>query len=192
MPLKQLTLDEFCAALAARTPVPGGGAVAATVAAQSAALLGMVLEFTVDKPAHAQHDSVNRTALERVRYLRARALDLADVDSAAYAALNTLWKLPKDSPARASAWDGTVMAAIDSPQSILMLAAELARLAETLKNCTNPHLASDLAIAHDLAHVAARAAAHNVRVNLPSVNDPQVRAAAEARMRDTLAAAGAA
>jgi formiminotetrahydrofolate cyclodeaminase len=74
----------------------------------------------------------------------------------------------------------------------LTLAAEVSRLASALEGSTNPMLASDLAIALDLAHVAARAAAHNVSVNLPSVSDPLARAAAEARMRDTLAAAGAA
>jgi formiminotetrahydrofolate cyclodeaminase len=57
---------------------------------------------------------------------------------------------------------------------------------------TNPNLASDLAIAVDLARVAARAAAHNVAVNLPSVRDAAARDARRARMDAALAAAGAA
>ncbi|MBL9141888.1 MAG: cyclodeaminase/cyclohydrolase family protein [Phycisphaerae bacterium] len=191
MSLRTLTLSEFGTALAAKSPVPGGGSVAAVTVSHAAALVCMVLEFTLGKPAYAAHEESNAKALARARDLRQRALELADADAQAYGELNSLWKLPKDAAARVQAWDAAVQAAIDAPQAILDAAAETARLAAHLSACTNPNLASDLAIALDLARVAARAAAHNVQVNLPSVQDAAVRARFESRMHASLAEAGA-
>ncbi|MEI6474452.1 MAG: cyclodeaminase/cyclohydrolase family protein, partial [Planctomycetota bacterium] len=73
-------------------------------------------------------------------------------------------------------------------------AAEIAATCSGLAARTNPNLASDLAIAIDLACVAARAAAHNVEVNLPSVTDEgdrNTRRAAMTRALSESAAAGA-
>lgn len=190
MPIKQQSVEQFAAAVAERSPVPGGGAVAAVTAAHAAALVTMVLEFTVGKPAFAAHDAANRTALERSRAMSRLALDLADRDASAYLALSALLKLPKDSEARKAAWDGTVREAIDAPQAILSLAAEVARMASSLRDVTNPHLASDLTIALELARVAASAAAHNVSANLSSVSDAKKATTYEGRMKDALVAAG--
>jgi formiminotetrahydrofolate cyclodeaminase len=192
MTIRTLTVEQFAEALAARTPVPGGGAVAAVTLAHAAALAGMVVEFTVGKPAFAAHEDALRAAGARLAAIRAEALALADRDAAAYGALNALWKLPKDAPERAGRWPAAVAEAIDAPQAILDLAAVVAATCGTLAGRTNANLASDLAIAADLARLAARAAAHNVRVNLPSVADAGDRAARAGRMDAALAAAGTA
>lgn len=188
----KLSVDEFCAQLAARTPVPGGGAVAAVTAAHAAALLAMVVEFSLGKPKLAEHQPALQKALATLGPLRTRALQLVDEDAAAYGALNALWKVPKDHPTRIEQWDATVRAAILAPQAILDLAAEVAALGASLAGCTNPQLGSDLAIARDLAAVAARAAAHNVAVNLPSLTCATERAQRHAAMEAALARAGAA
>ena len=193
MAFRTLTLEEFADALAARTPAPGGGAVAAVTLAHASALGSMVLEFTAGKPAFAAHEGANAASLRRLGELRHAALALADRDAAAYSALNALWRLPKDAPARhGAAWDDAVAEAIDAPQAILEAAAEVASTCAGMAARTNPNLASDLAIAVDLARVAARAAAHNVAVNLPSVRHAAARDARRARMDAALAAAGAA
>jgi formiminotetrahydrofolate cyclodeaminase len=192
MPFRTLTVDEFAARLADKSPAPGGGAVAAVTAAHAAALAAMVVEFTLGKPRFAAHEATNTEALARLGALRSRALGLADRDADAYGALNALWKLPKDAPDRMRGWDAAVAEAIDAPQAILDLAAEVAAACRALAGRTNPNLASDLAIALDLARVAARAAAHNVEVNLPSVADEGMRTALRERMQRALGAAGAA
>jgi formiminotetrahydrofolate cyclodeaminase len=194
MAFRTLTVEEFAESLAAKTPAPGGGAVAAITAAHAAALGAMVLEFTIGKPKFAADEAVNIAALRRLTELRHHALTLADRDAEAYGVLNSLWKLPKDSVARIDAWDEAVAAAIDAPQSILNTAAEIASICRGLGTRTNPNLASDLLIALDLACVAARAAAHNVEVNLPSVTDDSdrnARSAAMTRALEEVAAAGA-
>ena len=192
MAFRTLTVEEFAEMLAAKTPAPGGGAVAAVTAAHAAALGAMVLEFTIGKPKFAASDESNASALRRLTQLRHHALELADRDAEAYGALNALWKLPKDAPTRLEAWDAAVAAAIDAPQAILDAAAEIATNCSALAACTNTNLASDLAIAIDLACVAARAAAHNVEVNLPSVTDDGDRNTRRAAMTRALAEAAAA
>lgn len=192
MTIRTLTVEQFSDALAARTPVPGGGAVAAVTLAHAAALAGMVVEFTLGKPAFAAHEDALRAAAARLAAIRAEALALADRDAAAYGALNALWKLPKDAPERTARWPAAIAEAIDAPQAILDLSAVVAATCGTLAGRTNANLASDLAIAADLARLSARAAAHNVRVNLPSVGDAADRAARAARMDAALAAAGTA
>ena len=192
MTIRTLTVEQFSDALAARTPVPGGGAVAAVTLAHAAALAGMVVEFTLGKPAFAAHDDALRAAAARLAAIRAEALALADRDAVAYGALNALWKLPKDAPERAARWPAAVAEAIDAPQAILDLSVVVAATCGTLAGRTNANLASDLAIAADLARLAARAAAHNVHVNLPSVGDAADRSARAARMDAALAAAGTA
>jgi len=191
MAFRTLSVEEFSDMLAAKTPTPGGGAVAAVTASHAAALGAMVLEFTLGKPKFAEHEASNASALARLRELRHEALELADRDAEAYGALNALWKLPKDAPTRLTAWDAAVAAAIDAPQAILDRAAEIAVTCVALAPRTNANLASDLAIAVDLARVAARAAAHNVEVNLPSVADAADRDARRARMAHALREAGA-
>lgn len=192
MAFGSMSVEAFAESLAARTPAPGGGAVAAITAAHAAALGAMVLEFTAGKPRFAAHEDGNRDSLVRLAELRRLALKLADRDASAYGALNALWKLPKDAPERAAAWDGAVSEAIDAPQAILDAAAEVACICTSLSGRTNPALESDRAIAVDLARVAARAAAHNVEVNLPSVADADARARRRAAMEAALARAGAA
>jgi hypothetical protein len=115
MAFRTLSVEEFSDMLAAKTPTPGGGAVAAVTASHAAALGAMVLEFSLGKPKFAEHEATNASALARLRELRHEALELADRDAEAYGALNALWKLPKDAPARLTAWDAAVAAAIDAP-----------------------------------------------------------------------------
>ena len=126
MPIRDLTVHAFADQLAARTPVPGGGAVAAVTAAHAAALGAMAVEFTLGKPKFAAHEAANAAALARLVELRTQALALADRDAAAYAQLNALWKLPKDAPERAAGWDTAVAEAIEAPQAILDAACEVA------------------------------------------------------------------
>ena len=100
MAFRSLTVEEFADMLAAKTPAPGGGAVAAVTASHAAALGAMVLEFTIGKPTFATSEESNASALRRLTQLRHHALELADRDAEAYGALNALWKLPKDAPTR--------------------------------------------------------------------------------------------
>jgi formiminotetrahydrofolate cyclodeaminase len=164
-PLPDMTIAEALDSIAARTPVPGGGAVAGLVAAVAGALARMVIAFARGKGGAAE--PLLSAAAERLAAHSARALELAEEDAAAYASLNRLWTLPRDDPQRRAGWDEAVAAAALPPRQLLSLCAEVALVLEPLPAATGRSLHSDLAIAAILADAAARAAAWNLRVNLP-------------------------
>ena len=115
--LGEMQLGEYLDQLAAAVPVPGGGAGAAVTLAQANALGALVVGDALGKPKFAAHDADHRAAHAAFEHGRRRALELAAQDARAYAALNALWRLPKDDPARAGFADA-VRAAIAAPAAI--------------------------------------------------------------------------
>jgi formiminotetrahydrofolate cyclodeaminase len=188
-PFADITLADFAARLADKVPSPGGGAVAAVTLAHGAALGAMVLRYTVGRPAFAAHEAQNTAALAELDAMRATALALADRDAAAYARLAALWKLPEDDATRAREFQPAVREAIDAPQAIVDLAHRACALLAELPARTNARLGSDLAIAANLAALAADAAEWNVRVNLPSLSDAAAARAHGERTASQVAAA---
>ncbi len=184
--LTALSVAAFAHALAAKTPTPGGGAVAGVTAAHAAGLLAMVIGYSVGKRVFQAFESEGAALLAAARTAVDAALAAANADAAAYGRLNALWKLPPEDPARQAGWDAAVHDAIAAPFLIVRLAAEVAGHCRTLAGHTAKHLDSDLAIAVDLAAAAARAAAWNVRVNLPSVASAEERITLERDLEELL------
>jgi formiminotetrahydrofolate cyclodeaminase len=162
-------LTELVAALAARTPSPGGGAAAAVAAALGCASAAMAANYSTGAkyPKSAAH-SVLASALFSAAY---ELLARAEADAEAFAALETAKKISPEAYAAA----GIAAAAI--PAAVL---ATCAREAETvaafLPSC-NPRLASDVAVAVHLLAGAGRAAWATLRENRPG--DEMRQAAAE-------------
>lgn len=157
--------------IAAKTPTPGGGAVASITAALAAALGRMVLNYSIGKKSLTQHDAANRQVIESLERSGREALELADTDARAYARLNELWKLDKNDERRQREFPGAVEAAIAAPRAVMDCSLGMLELMVKLPATTNAMLHSDLAIAAILADAAARSAAWNVRINLPLLTD---------------------
>lgn len=187
-PLGGQVVGAFLDALAAKQPVPGGGAAAGLVLATAASLGSMVLRYSVEKPAFASHRGELESILAELDRMRVESLAAADADARAYAGLQSVWKLPKEDPARAASIRSAAEKAIEAPRSVMTLASRLLDLAETLPDRTAKSLASDLAIAALLADAGFRAAAANVRINLPLLGDAPHAAAESARLDADLAA----
>lgn len=184
--LGSMTIGDFCQSLAAKTPVPGGGAVAGVTAAHAASLLAMVVAYSRGKASFAAFEADTDAILAVLHRQAIDALDGARADAEAYAALNALWKRPATDPERVARWSTAVTHAIAAPQRIVRLAAHLSERCRLLAGQTAKHLDSDLAIAVDLAGCAARAAAWNVRVNLPSLADSSERVAIQRDLDELL------
>lgn len=174
-----IPFDELLASIGAKTPTPGGGAVASAVGALGAALGSMVVAYSVGKKSLAAHQPELEQAIGQLARARELLLLLADADVAAYGTLNTLQKLPETDPARVKGWADAVAGALHAPSAMLAAANDLLRLFEKLRPITNEWLKSDLAIAAVLAEACARAAAWNVKINLPLVSDTVERARIE-------------
>lgn len=185
--LEEQTLASFLQNVAAKTPTPGGGAVASSTGATAAALAGMVVAYSLGKKNLAAHQA----DLERASAALARAreifLELAEEDAAGYALLNELQKLPETDERRRRDMPGAIAAALAPPRAATAAAADLLRLIESLVPITNRHLRSDLAIAAVLAEAAAKAAAWNVAANLSLITDPTHRAQEAATARQLVA-----
>jgi formiminotetrahydrofolate cyclodeaminase len=171
--LTALSLTDFAAQLASGAPVPGGGSASALAGAMAAALVAMVAQLSLGRPAYAADDADLRAIIGEAERLRARLLRLTNDDADAYAALVTARRMPKDSDTdrsvRSAAVEEAGMAATRVPLEAARLGGEVLALAERIAAIGNRNAASDAGVAALLAAAAARGAALNVRINLPGL-----------------------
>ena len=152
MSLLHLSVGGLLERVAARTPAPGGGAVAALTAASAAALVAMAARFSGE-------------SADRAEELRAQLEPLADADAAAYTAVLAARRLPKDDPNRATRIADAMTEATEVPRRVAAAASEVAELAAALVEKGNPNLVGDARVGELLARAAAEAATALVRIN---------------------------
>ncbi|MFG0331075.1 MAG: cyclodeaminase/cyclohydrolase family protein [Phycisphaerales bacterium] len=187
--LARTTVGDLLDAIGARTPAPGGGAVASVTGALGAALGEMALRYSIRKSSPDDLRSSVGQAIESLVAARARFLNLADDDARAYAELNRLQRLPEDDEVRQVGWKVAVEQAIAAPMATVTVSREALQHLDSVMEFCSKWLLSDLAIAADLLASANRAAAWNVRVNLPLLDtEESKRARYEGQVEDALRA----
>src|SRR5215211_158382 len=90
-------LSAYVDEVAAGTPAPGGGSVAAIVGALAAALGEMVANLTLGREKYADAGASLRPARDRLTALRTSLLDAAAADEAAYQSYRDATGLPSTS-----------------------------------------------------------------------------------------------
>jgi formiminotetrahydrofolate cyclodeaminase len=173
-PQLEQTLGEYLDAVAAGTPVPGGGSVAAIVGALGAALGEMVVNLTGGREVETAGGALVEIG-QRLTALRATLLAAAGDDEAAYAAYRAAADLPRGSAdekaARTQAMQAALLRATDVPLGVARAAAEIAELMERVATDGTPHLRTDAALGALLAETALRGALLNVRGNAAMLRD---------------------
>ena len=175
MPYADMPFEELLDTIAAETPAPGGGSVAAFVAEMAASLAAMAARFAHDWDGAAG-------AVAQAETLRQRAAPLADEDAVAYENVLTAMRMPQElePEVRNTLIGETLSRAADVPLAIAECAASVAELAAEIAVCGNPNLRGDAAAAAILAASAARVAANLVEINLSTVEgDDRVERARE-------------
>jgi methenyltetrahydrofolate cyclohydrolase len=198
VPFSELTVGQFSEQLASASPVPGGGSASAVAASLSASLLAMVARLSLDRPKYESYRATNERALEAAERARARLLELADDDAAAYGRFSAALKLPRETEEeqrlRKAQMQGAARSASEVPLSVVEECARLLDEIESVAGRSNLNASSDLEVAARLAAAAARGAAANVLINLPHVGDERYAGGVTARVdgllrrieRDTL------
>lgn len=155
--------------IAARTPSPAGGPVAALVVAMAAALAAMAARFSEGQWEEA------RGAAAQAEALRARVTPLARADAEAYEKALAALRLPKegDPERRREAIGAALAEAAEIPLRIAAAAADVAALAASVAECGNPNLRGDAAAGAALAEAGARIAANLVVINLGALADDE-------------------
>jgi formiminotetrahydrofolate cyclodeaminase len=152
MSYKDSTLEKYLDDLAAKLPAPGGGSAAALSASLGAALISMVVNFTLGKPRYAQYEKELKEILEKSEKLRNEFLELVDLDVTAYQSKN-------------------IRDALEIPFMVARLCFEAIKLCPPLIKKGNINLISDIAVAAVLLESAFASAYFNVEINLKSLKD---------------------
>lgn len=160
--------------LADHTPTPGGGAVAAILAATSAALLSMVANYTTG-PKYSDYEQRMAHLLTELAALRTNGIGLADDDAEAFAAVGAAYKLPRSTDeekhVRTAAIQVALLTAAGPPVEVGRVAATLVELAEELAEHGNANVISDVAVASVTARAALESAILNIDINRSQIRD---------------------
>src|SRR5579884_878606 len=168
-------LDGFLERLASGSPVPGGGSVAALHVAIGDALLCMVCELTLGRPAYASvEDDVEVIKGASTVGMR-RARELVDEDAAAFERVSGAMKLPRTSDEEKSqrrrAMQESLKLAVQPPLETMRLAVDGVRESRRLVGIGNPAAISDVACAALAFGAGFSSARLNVDINLASIKD---------------------
>ena len=185
-----LSLARFVDEVAADTPAPGGGSVAALCGSLAASLAAMVSGIT-----YARKDAEgNRPALAslgaRAQAAKQRLLAAIQEDSDAFDAMMAARKLKSGSTEERAAKEeavlGATLRAIDVPLSVVRSSKEVLEIAEQVGAIGAASALSDVGVASLAALAAAEGAFDNVVINLPGVADASRAAALRREAADLL------
>jgi formiminotetrahydrofolate cyclodeaminase len=192
----ELKTVEFLDALAAGQSTPGGGGAAALTASQAAALISMVINFTLGRKKYAEVEAEMQGYLVRSEQLRQDLLAEVDADAAAFDAVAATYSMPKETDAEKAARTDALQAALKHaaavPYGVAEQALALIQLAEPVGAKGNSNVVSDAASALYLAYAALKCALVNVNINLKFIKDETFVAEWSDKTADILARADAA
>ena len=167
-----LPLGEFLDRVAAGSPAPGGGSVAAIAVALAAGLAGMAARLSSSQLAEAPDLARQADAA------RLRVAPLATADAESYGRVLDAYREP-DPEARTARVRDALSGAADVPLAVAGAGSEVAGIASRLAEEGNPNLEGDALAAVLLAGAGVRAAAKLVQINLSTadVDDDRLRRA---------------
>ncbi len=173
--LSDLSIREFMAETASKSPVPGGGSVAALSGAIAASLSEMVANLTIGKKGFDAVEEEMQAIAANASEIRDRLTADIDRDSEAFDQVMVAFRLPKDTPdekeTRTQAIQYAMKHAAMVPLEVAERAFELMELAGKVVTQGNKNALTDGAVGVMMARTAVRGALFNVRINLTSIRD---------------------
>jgi glutamate formiminotransferase/formiminotetrahydrofolate cyclodeaminase len=170
-----VTLASFMDSVAAATPTPGGGTVAAVAGALAACLATMVANLSIGKKKYAEHAEALKGIKRDAESMRVELMALGRRDSDAFEAVLRAGRLPQATPDEVTARDQALAAAgLEAARVPLATATACLRVTELagrVAKCGNVNAITDAGAAGLLARAAGEAALLNVEINLKSLPD---------------------
>lgn len=169
------TIGSFLDALAAKQSTPGGGGAAALTGAQAAALISMVINFTLGNKKYADVEAEMQGYLTQSESLRQTLTTLADRDVEAFNAVSACYGMPKstdeEKAARTTAMQRALKGAAEVPFEIAQACLGVIKLAGPVGEKGNANVVADAASALYLANAGLQGAFVNVNINLKYIKD---------------------
>jgi glutamate formiminotransferase/formiminotetrahydrofolate cyclodeaminase len=167
--------ESFYEEVASSSPAPGGGSVAASAGALSAALAAMVCRLTVGKKQYAKVKDELSEVRDRADQLRGELTRLIETDKEAFNAVMEAFKLPKGSDEQVAQRDRAVEEANKGaslvPLEVMKKSCEALSSARTVAQKGNENSITDAGVAGLMGMAAVEGARYNVRINLTSITD---------------------
>ena len=164
----------------------GGGTASATAGAMAAGLVAMVGRLSLGKD--LKPDAYYAPIIAEAEALATELFNGGRIDSQAFEQVMAAFKLPKATDAekvtRSAAIQAAWTHAANVPLANAALCNRVLQLAAQLDGCSNPDAGSDLFCAVQLASAGQAGGLANVRINLPSIKDAELRATLEAAIAD--------
>jgi len=169
------SLGGFAEQVAAGTPTPGGGSVAAYCGVLSAALGRMMCNLTVGKKKYSDVEPRVSEINSRLEWLDGELRALIDDDAASFEAVLAAYRLPKETAEqkaeRARQIGEASRQAVDVPMRTAERALDVLRLLAELGSIGNQNALPDANMAAQLAKAAISGAYYNIAVNLATLSD---------------------
>ena len=170
--LRRLSVSQLLDAIAAATPIPAGGAVAALVGALAGALGTMAARLSRQYATEHRLQEVGR-----------RLRDLLQADGEAYRTFLEAAKLTRKDPNRPTVLSSALHVATEIPLEIAERSAEAGVLLYAFSNKVKPPVGSDLKVGLLLAIAAGEAGLHTAKENLKVQPNQRFRQALSQRIQ---------
>lgn len=154
--------------LAAKTPTPGGGSVAATLGVLGCGLLSMVANFTLARKGFNGYKERAKRVLTASEKLRKKLLEMVDKDIEAYDRLSKAFKKHKNNPVRMAP---VLKRAVGPPAKVCNYVYKAATLSLELTYVSSKPIVSDVSVAIYVLDAAFEAALINIKINLGYIRD---------------------
>jgi glutamate formiminotransferase/formiminotetrahydrofolate cyclodeaminase len=175
------------------TPAPGGGSVAALAGALAGALASMVANLSVGKGEFDDRYETLCSIAERAQAVKDRLIHGVDEDTRAFDSVLSGMRMPQDTAdervARSAAIQQGYKKATSVPLGTAESCLEAMALCQEMSGMAPPEMISDVGTGALLGHAGLKAAAYNVRINLPSIEDQEFHAEVRGRLNSLFAKA---
>ncbi|UCE12511.1 MAG: cyclodeaminase/cyclohydrolase family protein [Candidatus Heimdallarchaeota archaeon] len=175
--LMDLTVSKFVEEVASDKPAPGGGSVSALGGTLATALAVLVGKATFGKEKFADVQDEMEVVISKGTEFTESLIKLVDEDTEAFNQVLSAYRMPRDeSEARSYAIQAALKRAAEVPLKVAKTSFKALDLILTAADKGNKNAITDAGVAALFAESAVRGALFNVKINLLSIKDEEVKA----------------